>query len=96
MKRRQHKNDSNDAVRMELKYCEHCGSLWLRPSGTGSVYCESCQPKVAELPPPKKYPGRVQLPVARTSVVEGYDEQGEYADGIDQEEMDFEAAGGFA
>jgi hypothetical protein len=94
--KRQHKNQRNDAVRMELKYCERCGSLWLRPSGTESVYCENCQPKVAELPPPKKHPGRVQLPVARTSMVERYDEQEEYADGMDPEEMDFDAAGGVA
>jgi len=93
--KKQDKNDSNDAVRMELKYCEHCGSLWLRPSGTGAVYCESCQPKVAELPPPKKHPGRLQLPVGRTAIVDRYNRRGEYVD-IDLDELDFEAAGGVA
>lgn len=91
------KNDSNDAVRMELKYCEHCGSLWVRPSGTGTVYCESCQSKVAELPPPgKKNPGRLLLPVARTPVVEWYEKQGEWGDDVDPDDWDFEAAGGVA
>lgn len=31
-----------DIVRMELKYCERCGALWLRQRGTGSVYCAAC------------------------------------------------------
>jgi hypothetical protein len=26
----------------ELKYCEFCGALWLRPQGTAEVYCETC------------------------------------------------------
>lgn len=29
-------------VGMELKYCERCGSLWLRSQGTGQVYCSRC------------------------------------------------------
>lgn len=33
--------DSN-AIQMELKYCERCGGLWLRPSGSDVVYCPSC------------------------------------------------------
>ena len=51
-------------VRVELKYCEHCGGLWVREGGAG-VYCERCQPKVADLPRPKKKPGKAALPVAR-------------------------------
>ena len=26
----------------ELKYCEFCGALWLRPCGSADVYCASC------------------------------------------------------
>ena len=26
----------------ELKYCEFCGALWLRPSGSDGTYCEPC------------------------------------------------------
>jgi Zn-finger nucleic acid-binding protein len=93
--KRNHRKE-NDAVRMELKYCEHCGSLWLRRSGTDKVYCESCQPKIAELPPAKKGPGRVELPVARKAVVERYGQDDpEFVD-IDLEKLDFEAAGGVA
>ena len=30
-------------IRMELKYCEACGALRLRPEGDASVYCPRCQ-----------------------------------------------------
>ncbi len=26
----------------ELKYCEFCGALWLRPCGSADVYCTRC------------------------------------------------------
>jgi hypothetical protein len=31
-----------NAVRMELKYCERCGGLWLRLKGSDLVYCPAC------------------------------------------------------
>ncbi|MFZ0774589.1 MAG: hypothetical protein WCA49_09150 [Candidatus Sulfotelmatobacter sp.] len=36
---------------LELKYCERCGGLWLRPAGGGQIYCVACGREVAELPP---------------------------------------------
>jgi hypothetical protein len=76
-------------VRMELKYCERCGGLWLRECGAGVVYCDHCLLEVAQLPPPKKNPVRVILPVQRRSVIDQYE--------VDDEELtDFEAAGGAA
>ena len=70
------KSDSRDSekksARVELKYCEHCGGLWLRECGAGLVYCANCQPVVAELPAPKKKPGRVMLPVRAPTVVEDF------------------------
>ena len=30
-------------IQVELKYCERCGGLWLRPQGAGGVYCASCR-----------------------------------------------------
>ena len=95
--KRNHKKGSSHAVRMELKYCEHCGSLWMRVSGTVTVYCENCQPKVAELPSPdKKNPGRLQLPVGKTALVGRYEDDEEELFEIDLEELDLEAAGGVA
>ncbi len=28
---------------IELKYCERCGGLWLRPQGADAVYCAGCR-----------------------------------------------------
>jgi ribosomal protein L37AE/L43A len=82
------KENKSEGVRMELKYCEHCGGLFLRECGAGVVYCEKCQPKVAELPVPKKKPGRVLLPVRRKTVLEDFSFERE------DDGMDFEAAAG--
>jgi Zn-finger nucleic acid-binding protein len=30
-------------ILIELKYCERCGGLWLRPQGADAVYCAGCQ-----------------------------------------------------
>lgn len=57
------KDRENELVRVELKYCEHCGGLWVRGRGAG-VYCHKCEPKVADLPIPKRKLGRFKLPVA--------------------------------
>ena len=84
--------DTNERIRVELKYCEHCGGLWLRECGAGVVYCPNCQPKVADLPVPrKKRPQRVMLPVRRRTLVEQYE-----ADNRAPDESDLEAAGGVA
>lgn len=40
-------------VRMELKYCECCGGLLLRPAGTETIYCAGCAARVRELAPPR-------------------------------------------
>jgi len=34
------KGEKNGEVRVELKYCEHCGGLWVRERGAGVVYCD--------------------------------------------------------
>ena len=36
---------------LELKYCERCGGLWLRPSAARAVYCPGCTRRLRELPP---------------------------------------------
>jgi hypothetical protein len=77
-------------VGVELKYCEHCGGLWVRERGAGTVYCDRCQNKVADLPAPKKKAGRLVLPVAPRTVVD------DYAMDLGEDETDFEAAGGAA
>ena len=36
---------------LELKYCERCGSLWLRPRTSRAVYCTACARRMRQLPP---------------------------------------------
>lgn len=77
-------------VGVELKYCEHCGGLWVRERGAGVVYCGKCQGKVADLPMPKKRAKGADLPVRGKSVVERYGRE-RY-----DESGDLEAMGGVA
>ncbi len=79
--------DKKGEVRVELKYCERCGGLWVREPGTGVVYCDDCLPKVADLPIPKKKPTSARLPVRPRAAVENC----EFGD---EEAADFEAAAG--
>jgi hypothetical protein len=37
-------------TQVELKYCERCGGLWLRPQGDSEVYCGTCRLRLAEMP----------------------------------------------
>ncbi len=43
-------SEVQSGTRMELKYCERCGGLWLRPKGSGLSYCAGCAAAMAELP----------------------------------------------
>lgn len=92
MKRDQEGKGSNE-VGVELKYCEHCGSLWVRVRGAGTVYCDRCQPKVADLPAAKTKSRRLVLPVRPHTAVEDIEIEIEIED---DDSMDFEAVGGAA
>jgi hypothetical protein len=81
---------SLNEMSFELKYCERCGGLWLRPTGGGQIYCVACGRSMAELPRSSsdRENGRVRhrrRPKAKASG--GY----EWDDAIDAE-----AAGGVA
>jgi hypothetical protein len=39
-----------EIVRLELKYCERCGGLWMRTSGTEDIYCPACADQMLDLP----------------------------------------------
>jgi len=43
---------------VELKYCERCGGLWLRPEATRGIYCAPCRAYLAAMPDPGKPPVR--------------------------------------
>ncbi len=51
-----------EIVRLELKYCERCGGLWMRTWGTEDVYCPACAVEMSGLPFGRKG-RRLQLPV---------------------------------
>jgi len=85
------KKGEKGMVTVELKYCEHCGGLYIREGGAG-VYCERCMPKVNDLPTArKKRPGKIFLPVGRPTVVGGMRPEER-----EEECGEFEAAGGVA
>ena len=48
-------------TQVELKYCERCGGLWLRPQGADRVYCASCHERLGTRP----NPGEAPAPKAR-------------------------------
>lgn len=84
-----HRKEKENETRVELKYCEHCGGLWVREGGSGA-YCQKCQPKIADLPIPKRR-RRPKLPVPKRTVVESYDSR------IQPDRLgDLEAVGGVA
>jgi len=56
-------------IRVELKYCERCGGLWLRPQGADGVYCASCRVGLAAMPDPREAPPpKARRRKARTQV----------------------------
>jgi len=84
---------ANGEVGVELKYCEHCGSLWVRVRGAGRVYCDRCEPKVADLPAAKTKARRPILPVRPPTAIEDIELEIQIED---DDSMDFEAVGGAA
>jgi Zn-finger nucleic acid-binding protein len=46
-------------IQVELKYCERCGGLWLRPRGTNGVHCVSCRALLESRPNPREVPPRI-------------------------------------
>jgi hypothetical protein len=91
MKTRAEESNPESEIQFELKYCERCGGLWLRPTGGGQIYCTACAQAMAELPPVSQKPGGARVPQGPRWDAEedGFDP---YAD----EEADFDAPGGVA
>jgi len=54
MKTKARSGSSTKELQFELKYCERCGGLWLRPLDGGQIYCVSCSREMAELPPARR------------------------------------------
>jgi hypothetical protein len=90
MKTEKTKGDrAGSEMQLELKYCERCGGLWLRPGGGGQIYCAGCARAIAELPAAS---GKARMPQGPRWGVN----QGVYEGGEEDESMDMDAAGGVA
>jgi ribosomal protein S27AE len=48
--------EKQGGIRMELKYCERCGGLFLRQAESARVYCVTCGPAMQEMAIGKKLP----------------------------------------
>lgn len=48
--------DYYEVCKLELKYCEMCGGLWIRPEGSIRNHCNACKEVIAELAPPRSLP----------------------------------------
>jgi hypothetical protein len=44
-----------EIVRLELKYCERCGGLWMRTWGTDEIYCPTCALEMSDMPPVRPF-----------------------------------------
>jgi hypothetical protein len=51
-----------EVILLELKYCERCGALWLRPLGVHEIYCPPCDLEMLDLPSPRIVTSRPRLP----------------------------------
>lgn len=45
---------NKDEIKIELKYCERCGGLFLRHVGDTEVYCAPCAPEMRMTALPKR------------------------------------------
>ncbi len=43
------------SIQLELKYCERCGALWLRPKRSDLVFCSPCALVMAGLAPNTRF-----------------------------------------
>ena len=94
MKSRTGEIDPTNELKFELKYCERCGGLWLRPVGGGQVYCVACGREMAKMPAatydrtgnPKVPQGPVRWNVDYSDI-DNYEEH---------EGLDLDASGGVA
>jgi hypothetical protein len=78
-------------LQFELKYCERCGGLWLRPVGGGQVYCVGCGRAMAKLPPPSRRAETARMPVGPR-----WDGEDDTCRDIEDDGLDIDTAGGVA
>ena len=92
MKAKEKESTSANELQFELKYCERCGGLWLRPVGGGQIYCVACGREMAELPPASTEQETAKLPQGPRWGMDHCD----YEDSDEGEGVDRDASGGVA
>ncbi len=90
MKNKPEQSNKAKEAQYELKYCERCGGLWLRPVGGGQIYCAGCGREMAKLPPAYQ---AGETGIGRDAQWDGDDEE---FDGYEGEGLDLNATGGVA
>jgi hypothetical protein len=73
---------------LELKYCERCGGLWLRPVGSGQMFCVRCAGQVAEPLTRRQEISYPRLPEGRRDFLDDIDDPNS-----DNDDNSFEACG---
>jgi hypothetical protein len=90
MKNKREEGDGAKEAQFELKYCERCGGLWLRPVGGGQIYCVRCAKEMEKLPP------SYQAGEDGMRVDTDWDAYEEELCGRESDELDLDAMGGVA
>lgn len=52
----------SQVIHLELKYCERCGSLWLREADSGGIYCARCDAAIERMAPPTRHKNKARVP----------------------------------
>jgi hypothetical protein len=60
--------DEVEVVELELKYCERCAGLWVRPIGSDSNYCLRCEAQMKPASFPWRGKGRGPYLMPRVEV----------------------------
>jgi Zn-finger nucleic acid-binding protein len=76
-------------VQFELKYCERCGGLWLRPMRGEQIYCGACWSEMKKLPPVSHRAESTRVP----KEPRWYGDRAEFEGYEEDEKLDLEAGG---
>lgn len=57
--------EPENLIQLELKYCERCGGLWIRPLESENVYCATCAIAMMEVASSTKRKSSPRLPINR-------------------------------
>lgn len=77
------KSESTNELCLELKYCERCGGLWLRPVGSGQMFCARCAGEMAEPPARPQELTYPKLPRGRRPLLDENEDGNLEARGVD-------------